>query len=441
MGTERGPRGATVDGASLAVFRILFGSLMAFNVLRYEAAGWVHDLYIAPTVMFPYWGLEWIRPLPGWGMHAVFGVIFLAAVGVALGWRTRASLGVFLGAFTYVELLDRSTYLNHYYLVSLLAALMLFLPVAEVWSLDARRRGGRPVGAWALWILRAQLGLVYVFAGLAKVRADWLLEGQPLATWLGRHEDLPLIGPWLVQPGVALAMSWAGCLFDLSAPFFLSHRRTRPAFYLVVVGFHLVTAALFNIGIFPWMMMAATTLFFAPDWPRRVFRRAATPTLGPPAPLPRWAGIALALYFAVQVSVPLRQHAYGGSSTWHEQGFRFAWNVMVMEKTGQVDFIVRDAQGRETVVLPSEELTRLQLRMMETQPDLILAYAHHLARRWEREGRGPVEVHADGWVSLNGRRRQRLIDPEVDLAQVSDGFAPKAWILPLDQPSSWARHR
>ena len=421
----------TADGASLAVFRILFGSLMACNVVRYEGKGWVDDLYIAPEVMFPYWGLEWIRPLPGPAMHAVFGVVFVAAVAVAIGWRTRASLAVFLGAFTYLELLDRSTYLNHYYLVSLLAASMIFLPVAEVWSLDARRRGGRPVGAWALLVLRAQAGLVYVFAGLAKVRADWLLEGEPLATWLGRHAELPLVGPWLVAPGVAIAMSWAGCLFDLSAPLLLSHRRTRGAFYGVVVAFHGLTAALFSIGIFPWLMIAATTLFFAPDWPRRGQRGSAT--AGPLPPIGRRLRFALGLYFAVQLLLPLRQHAYRGPSTWHEQGFRFAWNVMVMEKTGQVDFVVRDGQGRQSVVLAREELTPLQLRMMETQPDLILAYAHHLADRWARRGEGPVQVFADGWVSLNGRRRARLIDPTVDLASVSDGFAPKPWILPLEE--------
>ncbi len=425
-----------IDPASLAVFRILFGTLMALNVLRYEAEGWVEDLYVAPTVMFPYWGLEWIQPLPGWGMHAVFGVVFLSAVGVALGWRTRWSLGAFLASFTYVELLDRSTYLNHYYLVSILAALMLLMPVSAIWSMDARREGPkRSIPSWPVNALRLQLGLVYFFAGVAKLRPDWLLEGQPLVTWLARYADLPVIGPWLDQPWVAIAMSWAGCLFDLSIAFFLWHRRTRRFAYVAVVAFHAMTAALFSIGIFPWLMIAATTIFFAPSWPRRA--RPVVDEVAAPAPK-RWMVAALALHFAVQLLVPLRQHLYEGASTWHEQGFRFAWNVMVMEKTGQVDFIVREPDGRETVVLPSEELTPLQLRMMETQPDLILAYAHHLAERWRPEGRGPVAVHADTWCSLNGRRRQRLVDPDVDLARVEDGFAPKSWILPLNRPQAWA---
>ncbi|MBO6936881.1 MAG: HTTM domain-containing protein [Deltaproteobacteria bacterium] len=433
-----------IDPSSLAVFRILFGSLMALNVLRYEAEGWVHDLFIAPTVTFPYWGLEVIQPLPGWGMHAVFGVIFLAAVGVALGWRTRFSVGVFWATFTYVELIDRTTYLNHYYLVSILAALMFFMPVSAVWSLDARRKGSAPsIAVWPVWVLRSQLVLVYVFAGIAKVRPDWLLRGEPLATWLGRYADLPLVGPLFAEPWAAIAMSWAGCLFDLTIAFFLFGRRTRRYAYVVVIAFHVLTASLFSIGIFPWLMIAATTIFFAPDWPRRLLRRS-TPTSSEVTAStrpPRWALGLLAVHFLVQLVVPLRQHLYEGPSTWHEQGFRFSWNVMVMEKTGQIDFIVRDGDGRETVVLPSEELTPLQLRMMETQPDLILAYAHHLAERWEREGRGPVAVHADGWVSLNGRRRQRLIDPAVDLAKAHDGLAPKPWIRPLGPDRQGWAHR
>ena len=66
-------------------------------------------------------------------------------------------------------------------------------------------------------------------------------------------------------------------------------------------------------------------------------------------------------------------------------------------------------------------------------PDMIADYARHPRERFEREGLSDVRVYADAWVSFNGRRSQRLIDPTVDLAAAERSFAPKSWILPLSQ--------
>ncbi|MEQ8888722.1 MAG: HTTM domain-containing protein, partial [Sandaracinaceae bacterium] len=64
------------------------------------------------------------------------------------------------------------------------------------------------------------------------------------------------------------------------------------------------------------------------------------------------------------------------------------------------------------------------------QPDLILQLAHHIRDDLRARGHARVEVRADAWASLNGRPSARLIDPNVDLAAVEDGFAPADWILP-----------
>lgn len=404
---------------------------MAFNVLRYELEGWVHDLYIAPAITFPYPGLEFIQPLGPVGMHMLFGVIGISALGIAAGYRYRLSVALFFVSFTYVELIDRTNYLNHYYLVSVLAALLFFMPLGNAGSLDARRKSSAPIPRWPLRVLRLQIGLVYVFAGAAKIREDWLLRAEPLGTWLARYSDAPIVGPVMDEPWLAFAMSWAGMLFDLLVPFALLWKRTRALAFAAVIVFHLVTGLLFPIGIFPLLMTIAASLFLDPSWPRRFVKRIPTPSVAvKPSTLSRPALALLGVHFALQLLLPLRQHFYGGDRCWHEQGYRFAWNVMLMEKVGQVDFLVRSERG-ETTVHPREFLTPLQLRMVPTQPDLILSFAHYLRDRWNEEGRGEVEVRADAWASLNGRPGQQLIDPEVDLSRVSDGFAPKAWIVPL----------
>jgi vitamin K-dependent gamma-carboxylase len=285
--------------------------------------------------------------------------------------------------------------------------------------------------------VRFQVGVVYVFAGLAKLSTDWLVHGQPLGIWLTARTETPVIGPWLDEPAVALALSWAAFLYDTTIVLWLSWRRTRPWAFLVLLCFHGLTHLWFNIGMFPFIMTVAAMVFFSPGWPRRLLRRA--PAVPAPAlRLPRrplaWALVA---FCALQLLVPLRHVLYPGEIAWGEEGMRFAWHVMVREKHGSVVFHVRLASGKTLQVSPRRYLTAKQEREMAGQPDLILQLAHHVARDFDGRGVGPVEVRAEALVSLNGRSPSLLVDPARDLARVDDGLAARDWILPA--PASPAR--
>lgn len=425
---------APVDAASLGALRALFGALMLAGVVRFAARGWIDSLYLRPTRFFPFVGFAWVRPLPPGWMYALFALMGAAALGLCLGWRTRASALTFALAFTYVELIDKTNYLNHYYLVSLLAFLLAALPSGAALSLDARR-DPRPavVPAWTVWLLRAQLGLVYFFAGVAKLNPDWLLRAEPVRTWLLARADLPLLGSLFRYRATAFAFSYAGAAFDLGVAFALCHRRARPWAYAAVVAFHLVTGALFRIGIFPWVMIACTTIFFDPAWPRRWVgavspapdvERSSTRRLAPGLPL-------AAAWLAVQALLPLRFTLYPGEVLWTEQGFRLAWRVMLTEKSGDVEFRVRDLRtGQRWTVLPSEFLTPLQARAMVGVPDMIVQAAGMVRDDFARRGHPGVEVRVDAFASLNGRPARRIVDPDVDLGRARDSFAPKPWIRP-----------
>jgi vitamin K-dependent gamma-carboxylase len=430
---------APKDAAALAAFRVLFGLLMLGSVVRYFQMGWVQTFYVEPAHHLTYWGFDWVRPFPEPGMTIVFVVLGVFAACIALGLFYRAASIGFFALFTYVHLLDVANYLNHYYLVSVLALLMSVLPLHRAYSLDARlfpSLRSTTLPAWVTWLLQAQVAIVYVNAGLAKLNADWLLHAQPLEIWLHSRSAMPVIGPLFEEHWVALAMSWAGFLYDTTIPLWLSLRRTRPFAYLVVCTFHVMTHLLFNIGIFPFVMTIAATVFFDPSWPRAIaakLRRVPMPSIEGRRSLSS-AAIPVALcaaWLAVQVAVPLRIHLYEGNWRWHEQGMRFGWRVMVREKNGVVSYRVRmDGDARERVVSPTQYLTLHQEREMSVQPDLILQLAHRIASDLRARGHHDVEVRADAWASLNGRPSARLIDPDVDLARVDDGVMPAAWILP-----------
>ncbi|WP_272010156.1 HTTM domain-containing protein [Nannocystis radixulma] len=416
---------APVDAAGLHAFRIAFGLLMFAGTVRFAARGWIHQLYVEPSFHFKYWGFHWLEPLPAAGMVAVFVALGALSLLVAAGVWYRPAVALFFVLFTYVELLDKATYLNHYYFVSVVALLMIALPL---------QRGVAVAPTWALWALRLQVGLVYFYAGLAKLRPDWLLHAQPLKLWLAARADFPVLGPLLRRPETAYAMSWAGAAFDLTVPFLLLHPRTRPFAYAGVLAFHGLTGALFPaIGMFPWIMAAAALVFFPPDWPRRLWHHLS-PRTCPQGPVLSATSFparplllsALALHFAVQLALPLRRFAYPGDTAWTEEGYRFAWQVMLVEKVGSVGYRVRDPDsGRVRQVDPEPLLTAQQAKQMAFQPDMILEYAHHLAA--QSPG---AEIRADVFVTYNGRPAARLVDPDVDLARERDGLAPRPWILP-----------
>ena len=434
---------APVDIASLACFRIAFGAVMAWEVVRYYQHGWISSYFIEPEFHFTYFGFGWVRPWPGRGMYVHFAVLGLAALGIMAGLAYRVCAVVFFLAFTQVFLIDEAYYLNHFYLISLVGLVLIFLPANRAVSLDARLRPALRsdyVPAWTLWLLRAQVGIPYLYGGLAKINGDWL-RGEPIASWVAERTDFPLIGGFFTHPWAGLAFAYGGLLLDLGIVPLLLWKRTRPWAFAVGVLFHGTNALLFEIGIFPWMMIAASLLFFEPDWPRRL--RLLPPVAGgrPEGDLmPTLAGArltlaAVAAYVAVQALVPLRHFAYPGNVSWTEEGHLFAWHMKLRDKDASALFVVKDTDTGETwTTAPRAYLTRRQAARMAGHPDMILQFAHHLAQLGRDAGRPHIEVRAITSASVNGRDRQALVDPETDLAAQPRTLRTASWIVPLQQP-------
>lgn len=450
-----------VDIAWLAAFRFLYGIALSIAMLRFVAYGWIDRLFVEPTFFFKYWGFEWVEALPGPELHLLFWALAGLALSMAVGFAFRIASFAFALGLTYFQLIDVSTYLNHYYLAALLAWMLAFSPANRAFSIDAwikkrlsRQAESEPrqdVATGWLYLFRFQVGAVYTFAGLAKAQGDWLLHGQPLRIWLGAKTGLPILGKLFTIDAVPLLMSWAGFLFDSTVVAFLLYRKTRPYAYLVVIVFHVLTRLLLPIGMFPVMMVVSALVFFTPSWPRHAldwlktaYSRIARKPIKAVAAFNRgsapqaslsWmhrVGIAAGvLYCVVQLAMPLRFIIYGGNVMWHEQGMRYAWRVMLRAKGGQTTFLVRNVEtGRLYHVSPRDYLTGLQEAEMSSQPDLILQLAHHIKGNFERRGLGPVEVRVDSRVALNGRRSVPFIDPEVNLAEVRDGIGRLDWVLP-----------
>jgi hypothetical protein len=434
-----------VHAAPLAVFRIIFGLLMLASVIRFMAKGWVYSMYVKPQLFFPYYGFEWIKPFGETAMYAVFILMAIAALCIAAGFLYRISAIVFFVLFTYVELIDKTNYLNHYYFVSIISFLLIFLPAQRYFSLDAFFKPSLKathIPNYFLLVIKVQVFMVYFFAGLAKLNPDWLLHAQPLKIWLPAHSEMPLIGTLLTKEWVAYAFSWFGCLYDLIIPFLLFMPRFIKPAYALVILFHLATSLFFNIGMFPYIMIALTGIFFSEPFHIRLIQKLKAltgrialeePVLAytPSANLKKTVLSIMILHLVFQLCMPFRFLLYPGNLYWTEQGYRFSWRVMLMEKAGTAFFYVRDkSTGKETEISNGDYLTPMQEKMMSTQPDMMIRYAQFLKAHYEQLGIRNTEIVAEAYVTLNGRPSRLMVDKNTDLSTQTDTYEQKNWILP-----------
>ena len=434
-----------VDSASLACFRVFFGLIACWDLLWHVHSGAVEQIWARPALHFTYYGFGWVQPWLGAHIHLLFWLLAALALCIALGFLYRICAVLFFAGFTYTFLMERAAFQNHFYLLCLLAFLLIFLPLHRTWSVDAHLGWTRPwatIPAWCLWLVRLQLAIVYFYGGLAKLNPDWL-QGEPMRLWLSGYGDYFLIGPYAQREWMAYFFSWGGLLLDLLVVPGLLWRRSRPWAYGIALSFHLINSWIFTIGVFPWFMIGATTLFFAPNWPPRLWARLAGGRARPPdAPSastgrPRLVLSLAAAYAAVQLLVPFTQLLYPGNTSWTEQGQRFAWRMMLRDKQGRHQIHLRDpASGVHWRAKLEKYLAPWQIRAALNDPDMLLQFAHHLARLKKREGFANIEIYADSQISLNNRKPQLMVDPRVDLAAQIRSLAPYPWIRPLTEPLS-----
>ena len=452
-----------VDAASMVVFRIGFGLILVWEVIRYFDHGWIASYFTDKIFYFTYPGFSWVHPWPSLElMEAHFILIAILGAMIALGLCYRlAATGMFF-AFSYVFLLEEARYLNHFYFVILVALAMIFVPANRSFSLDRLIKNKFPrwpflslgetsfMDNWAVWAIKAQFGITYLYGGIAKLNEDWL-QGYPLSDWISDESGIPIIGPYVHERWMGLFLSYAGLALDLLFVPLLLYKPTRWLGLLCAFAFNMMNDQMFSIGIFPWVMLVGTTLFMEPDWPKRLWdactlssadrnrmiqtRNAEAQKAGVLSHITtrrKWLAGFMTLFFAFQFLFPFRHWLYPGVVHWTEEGHKYSWHMKLRSKRGRVRFIIKDPDSnREFEIDPDDYLNSRQEGKMETRPDMILQFAHWLRDNYRAQGMTNVEVYAESWASLNGRDEQRLIDPDRDLAKVQWGIGHSDWIVPL----------
>lgn len=411
----------------LAWFRILFGVLMVLESWGAIATGWVERAFVAPRFTFPLAGFEFLRVLSGPLMYGWFALMGCAALGVALGWRYRLSSVLLALLWTGAYLGQKSHYNNHYYLAVLVAWWMSVLPAHRARSADVRAGRVEPlthVDPWALRLFRLQLLVVFSYASINKLYPGWL-SGDYLRVNLGAKGDRWLVGPLLVQEWFQRAIGVLGIAFDGLVVPALLWRRTRVLAVVGLVAFDLFNSLVFEIGIFPYMVLSFVVFFFPDRFRSEAERRAWTS---------RWLAPTAIAFLCVQVLLPLRHHLIPGDVNWTEDGHRMSWRMMLRTKGGHLTLRAEsDTEGRQWMVPLEDFLSPRQVARAAVQPEYLMQLVRVLQVHYaEERGVTDLELYvAYSAVSLNGSDPRPLYDSTVDLCSERwhPGLEREPWVL------------
>ena len=429
--------GAEIDNSPLILWRIFWGFLIVCESVGAIVTGWVQRTFIEAEFTFSFIGLEWLQPLPGQGMHIYYAVMALLGVSIMLGYRYKLSSALFFIMWTAVYLMQKTHYNNHYYLMVVIGFLMILLPANQYKSLDVKLGyvdEQTNCQRWNIWIFVLLIGLIYVTASLNKIHPDWL-NARPLNVWFNYKSEYPMIGALLAKEWFQYTIAYGGIFYDGLIFFILLNKKTRNLGFILSLIFNLFNSAVFQIGVFPYMMIASTVLFYSGEQLNPIFFKRKASIEGSKQAMIKPAFALFVAFFAVNLLLPLRHHLFEGDVHWTEEGHRLSWQMMLRAKSGVPAFeIVNKEDGlRERIKL--DDLTRGQRYDFGNKPDLIWQYAQRVKKKYQAEGID-VEVYVRARVRLNGFEPQFLIDPEVDLASVPwDRFKHSDWILDENRPT------
>lgn len=429
-----------VDNSALVVFRIFFGLIILAQSWGSILTGYIKERIIPAKFTFNFIGLDFIQPLPGNGMYLFFIVMGVFAIGVMIGYKYKFSMTMFTLMWAWVHFMSKTSYNNHYYLLLLLCVFMILTPANRYLSIDAKQNPeirNISMPQWIPLFVILQMGIVYTFATVAKIYPDWL-DGTVATNLMAAKEHYYIIGSLLQEKWVIWIITYFGILFDLCIVPFMLWKKTRQFAFWAAVFFHIFNSIVFQIGIFPYLAIALFIFFYPSKQIHSLFLRNRKAFYNQAEIIyPSTHKLLLpflAIWFFIQLALPVRHWFIKGDVLWTEEGHRLAWRMMLRSRSGYSTFTVVDkATEKEEQINKRDYLTARQVSATATKPDMIWQFAQHLKKEYAKEGKD-IEVYVRGRVTVNGNKSGTLIDPAVDLAAVKWNYwKHNEWILPYEE--------
>jgi hypothetical protein len=462
-----------VHPSSMGLVRVIFGILMIEQISKYQ--DYFENYLVHARYLLHYDGFGWLEMFPAESLPSFFFLMHVCVALIILGLFYRPAMAVFFLGQSYCFLLDKGHYNNHYYMISLVAFWMIFTHWNRWMSVDdwiARRlhkieksgiwvrigqflwqkRNEAGVPRWHLLVVQLIIFIVYFYGAIAKLNPDWL-AGYPMRIWMEQRAGWPVFGPLIGSLGFAYFLSYAGILFDLTAAFILFSKKVKwkVAFVLLaIVPFHIINDKLWNIGVFPEMMMGMTLLFFDPALPARAFSwlggiakgnrkswKATAKPAGVGLPIPKSKNLvmaALILFFTWQFLFPLRVHFYPWPAEWHTNSQHFSWRMMLTDRETAIKLRVAEYGQTLGYIRIEEYVTQRQYYKFVKDPPEIVRFANSYADEMRDQGfMTQPEIYATYWRSINGRPYQLVMDSTLNLITLNyHPYKIQDWLNPFE---------
>ncbi|WP_046756982.1 HTTM domain-containing protein [Kordia jejudonensis] len=429
----------------LAIFRIIFGMFMTYQMIYYYEIDYTFQFIYGPEVLFPYPGLEFLKPFSLGLLKAIHAGLLLSAILITVGFLYRYAMVFFFLGFSYFSFIDKTLYNNHIYLIALIALVMIFINADYKYSLRSKfSKKALPkfVPAWQQNILIFLISIVYFFGGIAKLSPNWL-DSNLISYTIDQAQSSLLTNLFSKETLITL-IKYGGLLFDLSIAFILLNKRTRLfGVILVVIFSYTNNSILFNdIGIFPFFMICATILFFESakvgNYIDNIFSSAsAKKTTGSATQneTPKFKTLTLACLFifvTFQLLFPLRHIFMTSNPEWTGVAQRFSWRMKMQSRNvTQFKMFLTDRKTAKTYGLDGTSfVTKNQFMHMVEDPYTFVHLAKYISDKLYVE-RGLVDpiIKAELMVEFNGMPTQYMLDSSIDLTKVDEShFADNAWI-------------
>nr|XP_022908134.1 vitamin K-dependent gamma-carboxylase isoform X1 [Onthophagus taurus]XP_022908135.1 vitamin K-dependent gamma-carboxylase isoform X1 [Onthophagus taurus]XP_022908136.1 vitamin K-dependent gamma-carboxylase isoform X1 [Onthophagus taurus] len=450
------------DPSSLAVIRILFGFLMAIDIVEERSGGNIDIIWGEPKnchfPLFPF-----IRPTSLQYISILYGIMWLGSLGIMLGFKYKWSCLMFIIPYWYIFLLDKSHWNNHSYLYGLIGLILTATSANYFWSIDALLNpdiSNKQIPYWNYFLLKFQIFLLYFYAGLKKTDMEWF-EGYSMKD-LGLHWVFdPLKFILSLNQIDYIVIHCFGFLLDLTASFFLIVSKTRPIALIFVGTFHLVNSRMFNIGMFPYVCLATLPIFCLSDWPKNLLTNKFNfwketkknknclyggNTIGLKK---KFITFLVVIYCGLQGFLPYSHFITKGFNNWTNGLYGYSWDMMVhsWDTILVVVKVVDNRTGKEHFLDPSAWTTN---NRWNKHADMVVQYAECLQKNLLTElheqslkpkssslitkylTSNDISIYLDVWCSMNGRFQQRMYDPNYDLLKANWSiFETPEFLMPL----------
>ncbi|MED5307135.1 MAG: HTTM domain-containing protein [Bacteroidota bacterium] len=413
---------------SLVIFRICFSIVLIVQTIYFFKLGFIENNILKPFILFPFF--DFLNNPSEQLVYLSAILMLISNIGMIFNKTSRISCLIFFLAFTYLWLLDRGYFNNHYYFISIITFLLFFL------NKKSSFKKNYYVPKINIIAFQIMIFLIYFISGINKINPYWIFDLQPMTHILQTKAQVS--GNNLFSNNIIISFfTFSGLIYDLVIGFFLIFKRTRILGFIFVLIFNSLNFFLFKdvgeIGVFPFLMISTLVLFIDPVKFQKLLNvkkieKVILPNKSFVNPL-------IVFFIIVQLLLPFRHVLVKGNVDYNGVGQRFAWRMKIMYKESKIDFFLKNKlTGDKYNVDVTKMLTPIQYNNLKYYPDLILPLAYKMKSHAISEfGIKFPEVTCVFKTSFMGKKEQLLFSPKKDLTLIPINSKASNWIFELEK--------